>query len=158
MTSATFDLAAARAHVADLVARHRLMVATCSTVEGAESFPAVRAIRVPHVTNPRTYLVALHEIGHVLSRNARRLATRFDFPGEFACEAWAWSWACEAVPPAIASTMTPRDWRNVGQLLGTYAVRCGQELRAAGRYPEGIPGDAPDPTSQEQPPWPTPPH
>lgn len=127
--STTFDVPAAKRHVLGLVAEHRLVLSWCQGVYQAEAYPAARAVTLPRIRGARTYLVALHEIGHAVSGSARRLYARFDFPGEFACEAWAWSWACESVPPEIAAAMTDRDWAVPGWFLGTYSQRVGQELR-----------------------------
>lgn len=128
MTPARFDTAAARQHVTALADVLGVTVSWCPSVSGAESYPASRAATLPRIRGPRGYLVALHEIGHCISPAARRLYNRFDFPGEFACEAWAWSWAIEQVLPCLAEQMTDRDWATVGRCLGTYAASEGYRI------------------------------
>lgn len=124
--------AAARAHVRGLAAKHGIELVWVSGWGSAEAWPDGRSAAVPRIRDGRSYLVALHELGHCLSRESRRLHVRYDRLGECACEGWAWAWAAANADPALARELTARDWRLVGSSFVSY-------LREAAVSPEDDP-------------------
>jgi hypothetical protein len=74
---------------------------------GGRAWRKRRAISIPPVKTQVTYAVALHEIGHVLGKNAKRKLDR---------EALAWQWA-----KANAQIWTPRMDAKMQACLKSYA-------------------------------------
>ena len=105
-----FDRAAAHAHVlalADAAGVQRTDVARSGR---ARATRRTRAVAIPEIRSLRSYLVALHELGHVIGANPR---LRLDQ------EVAAWNWA-------LAHTrFEPTDacWRMIGRALGSYVAR-----------------------------------
>ena len=85
-------------------------------------------VRIPKVEDGLTYLVALHEIGHVMTHNNRN--------GKLLREAAAWEWAIENAHIPISQddwhegytlSTTILEQRNHSKRLGFTPRECGRE-------------------------------
>lgn len=73
-----------RRHVRQLLARHRISARlTYSCYE--QAIPELREVRFQPIRGPWTYLIALHEIGHVVCKHKEGSTMH--------TEAAAWQWA-----------------------------------------------------------------
>lgn len=107
-------------HLLALLDEHGLCATWETDWEKAESWPAARHVVLIVPTKPKGYLVSLHEIGHCVQLQSRRLANRKDREGELACESWAWSWAAGAADTELTAAIPPSAW--VGALGSTYGA------------------------------------
>lgn len=102
-------------HIYALAEQHRVKVRKAKRWDKAEANVRTRQVWVPPRMSDRiAYLIALHEIGHVVHGPARRLQGRFDSCGLARCEAAAWSWAVEHAYPDIVAGVTTREWEVIG--------------------------------------------
>jgi hypothetical protein len=107
---ARFVRADGAAHIAVLVSDADLRVVVAPRSDRARASRRARVVMLPEVRSLRSYLVCLHEIGHVLGPNPLR---RLDQ------EVAAWHWA-------LANTRwepTPACWAMIGRALGSYVAR-----------------------------------
>lgn len=110
-------------HVQDLADEHGIPVTWKPGWRNAEAFPSIPAITVPVIRSPRDYLVALHELGHVLSPES---ASLHDTPGPMwsylgiVSEGAAWAWAATAAKPALVRHFRAKDWDAVAYAFRTY--------------------------------------
>lgn len=98
----------------------------------AEAFVQAREVLVPYPRLPEDYLIALHELGHVLSHDADRLEHRSGTEAHLTREAAAWAWAADqalAVPPEAWNTVL-RD-----SLVGHFLDRVPWYLEASTQEP-----------------------
>lgn len=115
-----FSTANARAHLVALADEHGIAVSWVRSWRDAEAWPSDRCVTIPVIARARDYLVGLHEVGHCLSPQSRRLGDRFDCGGNMACEAWAWAWAVDNADPALLATTSGVEWHRVGDCMGSY--------------------------------------
>lgn len=108
--------------VQDLARRHRIQLTwTPSRALGTpESFPEAKAAIVPQITRGSDYLIALHELGHCLSRIARQATERLDPYGSALCEGAAWAWAVAAADPGLVRRLSAKDWNRAMYALRTH--------------------------------------
>lgn len=100
-----------RAHVLQLAAKHRITLFWLNEWGHAESFPEGRYALVPEISSAADYLVALHELGHVVSQVARRLVRSSTVYDYITMEGAAWAWAAEHADPELTGLLTASDWR-----------------------------------------------
>lgn len=110
MSAPRFDRAAAAAHVRELAGRGGLTLVVVARGDRARAWRRGRTVAVPEVRSLRSYLVCLHELGHVLGPNPR---LRLD--QEVA--AWDWALAHSRWEP------TPAARALIGRALGSYLAR-----------------------------------
>ena len=85
-------------------------------LSAAEAITTSREVRIPRPNNSRQYLVALHEFGHILGIDHRRLRLDIEMtPGEskLMVEAAAWAWALEHVSPELDEDILADDFKAV---------------------------------------------
>lgn len=93
----------------------------------AAAYEAAWMVVVPRPHNPAQYLVALHELGHLLGpikSSGRQDLNTNTTPGEyqFLCEASAWAWAVEHVHPDLEHRIDHKVFRSViGDGMSTHA-------------------------------------
>ena len=98
----------ARRHVHDLARQHDVEVHWVETWEQAEGFHAIRAVRLPFIESGSDYLIALHELGHVIAPGAGELEERGAEPfARLAAEGLAWAWAAAFCDTSL---LEPEDW------------------------------------------------
>lgn len=138
MARCPFSRNIAKVHVSTLLSTNDIAV---KWLEGRDWFWLASAshtawrVEIPRPTSPKRYLVALHEIGHLLGPIApgHRTENPDWTPGQFTLieEAAAWAWAAEHIHDAIDMSLTEAHYRSVvgeGFTKHTFAV----SVRAAG--------------------------
>lgn len=114
------------ASIDELAAEHKITVRPVSSRYRSESHIATRQVWVPPQRGPVDYLVALHEIGHIASPEARRqfrhYAELLTLDHELCLEAAAWGWALQAADRRLLNWMSRKHWTQIHALLGTYLV------------------------------------
>lgn len=78
------DFADAARHVAKIAKQNGIKIGSHSS--GGEAWRSERVMHIRPVRSAITYAIALHEIGHILGRNAKSVLER---------EGNAWAWAIE---------------------------------------------------------------
>lgn len=135
----TWNRALAIAHLEELAARHDIQLLWLTGREGVDwkyacAFHKSRTVHVPVPRNPRLYLVALHEFGHLLSPLAKRLWGATGADASTACEGSAWGWAMDHLHSALASKILRADLSHVEFGIIYHAQQCVRETRErAGR-------------------------
>lgn len=115
------DRRAAWAHLRRLAAEHRVKLHATQARWDSEAHMGTRQAFVPRqLRAPVDYLVALHEIGHIVSPLARRLIGNRQYQHEVAAEAAAWAWAVEHAEPAVLALAGERDWELVGEAMTSH--------------------------------------
>lgn len=79
-----------------------------------------RRIEVPPIVRASDYLCALHEIGHIASKRARRKNDTAKGADEINVEAAAWAWAAGRAAPEIVAKMSETEWASIGSALISY--------------------------------------
>jgi hypothetical protein len=106
----------AETHIQNLARRHKIHVRRTKDWMASEADHMTRQIFIPRVFKTGLdYLVALHEIGHLVDTHAEPIS--YFAPGVGSAlrdEAAAWAWAVEHARPEIVEAMTKTDWRRVG--------------------------------------------
>lgn len=125
----------AEEHINALAARHRITVRRTKEWSTSEADLLSRQVFIAkRIRSGIDYLAALHEIGHIVDRTARRRDLRFcnaheREPGRqvgyerLLLEAAAWAWAIKNARPVILQGFTKGDWRLVGNCWIGYAGR-----------------------------------
>ena len=100
-----------RAHVFELCKRHEICVNWCRRLSQSHALRMAEEIIIAPIRSTWSYVVALHEIGHVLGRHqdSSRVMVR---------ERWAWRWARQN-----ALAWTPTIDRRVCDDLAWYVTR-----------------------------------
>lgn len=100
---------AARRHVHELARQHDVSLHWCDTWSQAETFAALREVRIPWIEGGDDYLIALHELGHVVAPGAQQLeaSARHDVFTNLALEGLAWAWAAHVCDTSL---LEPEDW------------------------------------------------
>lgn len=113
----SFDPHAAQTAVEKLAKRHRIQL-WWHTQEGIpEAHPGTRQVWLEPVTTPYGYLSALHEIGHIVDRDSRRLLAK---GYTLTCEAAAWEWAYIHADPVVLTKINKRTRKLIREAWGTY--------------------------------------
>lgn len=103
-------------HVAAIARRGEVRVRRTKRWTSSEADVSSRQVFVPKVFyTALDYLVALHELAHILHRSAD--TTSEYEPSMGAClriEAAAWGWALDRAKPEILASMTKTDRRRMG--------------------------------------------
>lgn len=113
-----FPVDAARQQLESLADKHDVYVVWIQGYNKAVSFPEPRIAALPHPSDGTRYLVALHELGHVVDRRARRWNDRDDLYGTAVCEGFAWAWAAKKADRSFP--LSQADWARAGVLLSSY--------------------------------------
>jgi hypothetical protein len=109
----------AQAHLEELADRHGVTIDWCVRWQQAEAWG--KEVTIPRVQRPVDYLVGLHELGHCLQLQSKRLHNRADSDGQLARESWAWAWAVKHIDPDLASAITKNQWvQAMGRTYGAY--------------------------------------
>ena len=99
-------------HIAQLLQANDIREYRVDSIGKAEASPrndwGWGSIRIPEVVDGLTYLVALHEIGHVMTHNRRN--------GKLLREAAAWEWAIENAHIPVSQN----DWHEAFMSLENY--------------------------------------
>ncbi len=111
-----FDPHAAQTAVEKLAKRHRVRL-WWHTQDGPEAHPGTRQVWLDPVVSPYTYLAALHELGHVVDQDSRRLGAK---GLTMSCEAAAWEWAFLHADPVVLPTFGKRTRKLVMHAWGSY--------------------------------------
>lgn len=110
-------------HVTSLAKEHHVKVRWITDWKGAISFEQTNTVYVPVIRRPSDYLFCLHELGHVISPEARNAWTsdgsisRYE---ELLCEGAAWAWAGSQAKPALTRHLRAKDWNTVAYAYRTY--------------------------------------
>lgn len=114
-----------RNHVELLAGRYGIEINWIRNPDAAWADDLERSIGIAKPTDPQRYLVALHELGHLLDPEARRLGkqlARADARGAvldlgklMACEGYAWGWAMAHVIPEVRPMFGARHWRQTAE-------------------------------------------
>jgi hypothetical protein len=129
MNDSGFPIEEARAHIERLAAANGITVYEINRMWDSEADIRLRTIYVADPTTPLRYMIALHEMGHIVDKAARLLHDECNNP---ACEAAAWGWAYKAGNPAIMKFLTPRHWRRIGR---AWVTNLGKAARSVGTRP-----------------------
>jgi hypothetical protein len=110
---------ASRRHLHDLASQHDVALHWVDTWDQAETFAVIREVRIPWVEDGSDYLIALHELGHVIAPGAQAFEAtgRSDVFTNLALEGLAWAWA---VAVAITELVDPDDWETPIMALWTH--------------------------------------
>jgi hypothetical protein len=109
-------------HVEELCAEHQITILNRSS-HGGRASKRDRTISIKPVKTQRTYITALHEIGHIVGRG--RSGTRLQQ------EAAAWQYVLDSSVVAL----TPGTHRAMLRFLGTYLKASARAARRkTGRY------------------------
>lgn len=141
----TLAASAARRHVHDLARQHDVSLHWCDSWDQAETFARAREVRIPFIDDGQDYLIALHELGHVIAAGAQALEAtgRTDPFTNLALEGLAWAWAASVCDVAL---LEPEDWDTPLFALWTHFEK---ELEGRGA---ALPQDPfPEPVSQSDP-------
>lgn len=115
-----FDRAAARTHLRQLAAEMGVTIVWVSGYTLAEAWVDERTACLPRIRSGRDYLVALHELGHILSPHAAGLVDAGVLYDEISCEGYAWAWAASHADPVIADSISARDWALAAKCFTSY--------------------------------------
>ena len=114
-----FPYEAARAHVEYLAAINGVTVYEIKRMWDSESDIKLRTVYVADPKTPLSYMIALHEIGHIVDKVAAGVVgSGRDYHGP-ACEAAAWKWAYDNADPDLLAYVSPRHWRRIGRAWTT---------------------------------------
>jgi hypothetical protein len=111
-----------RRHLKELAAANDVSLTWIKGWERAEAFPVAREAVLPRIRTGGDYLVALHELGHILSFEASLWAHATDPYGIVLCEGAAWAWASANVSPEAVPLLSEEDWDVVGQAFSSHAA------------------------------------
>lgn len=116
----------AKTHLVTLLKLHDIKATWISGpdwLHKSESWFASRMVTIPKPYTPQQYLVALHEIGHILA--VIRWADRTGYPvAEYKLmyEAAAWGWAVEHIHPQLDQRMPEKTFlRIIGEGFASHA-------------------------------------
>jgi hypothetical protein len=101
-----------RDHIFDVARSNKIAVIEKSPSYSAKAFIGLRGIQTPRIAGPRTYLTALHELGHILHPDGDPRKS-----SELLAEVAAWEWAFENSKIPVTDKLKADCW-NKG--LGTY--------------------------------------
>lgn len=107
------DFPAKRAyrHVEQLAAKHDIEIREISKQWNSEAWVEQRLICIAKPNTAIRYMIALHEIGHIVDKVSAHVLSDHD-PG---CEAAAWAWAYDNADPKLRAHVTERHWQRIGR-------------------------------------------
>jgi len=106
-----FPVERAREHIEALAAKHKITVYEIQRVWSSEAYIERRTVYVTDPTTPLRYMLALHEIGHIVDKVSAKVV----FNHLAACEAAAWQWAYDNADDDLLACVTNRDWRLIAR-------------------------------------------
>lgn len=122
-------------HLETLLLDHDIEARVSRTRMTAEANIRSRTVFLPDLDEVCDYLIALHEIGHIVDQNARHWDTqarsarpqdRYDVRRDFKTpdmyavammEMAAWAWACKEAKRSLLNATTAADWQVVADCL-----------------------------------------
>jgi hypothetical protein len=113
----SFDPYTAQTAIEKLAKRHRVRIWWHTQDDIPEAHIGTRQVWLIPVVAPYSYLAALHELGHVIDRDARRLHAK---GATLSCEAAAWEWAFNHCDPAVLAKVGKRTRKLIYLAWGTY--------------------------------------
>lgn len=120
------DQARAKDHLEALAVRHRVVILwRPKSWKQYECHQGTRQIFVSEPDSITAYMGALHEIGHIVSTQARRFAKTENLPME---EAAAWAWALAHADPHLIDKMTKKAWQDIGNAWASHLATFYQEV------------------------------
>jgi len=128
VSGSSFPKEDARAHIEQLADDHDITIVEIRRQWTGEADTKDRCIYIADPTSPVRYMIALHEIGHIVDKAARILDDQGNGP---ACEGAAWGWAYDNALPALLKYLTPTHWRRIGT---AWVTGLGKRARAASPY------------------------
>jgi hypothetical protein len=128
MSAGAFPRDAARTHIEYLAARNGIKVYEINRMWDSEADIKLRTIYVADPITPLRYMVALHEIGHIVDKVSAGVVGKGRDYHAPACEAAAWSWAYDHADPELMKYVTPRMWRRIGR---AWVTSLGKAARSA---------------------------
>lgn len=112
----------ATSHLLSLAEKHRVRL---TWNQGRTTWQAYngRRVTLPRPVSGLHYMIALHEIGHIASRVARRWDHRYQDEGcggRVMVEGAAWAWAAEFAHPHLAAKVTNSMWARLGECFASH--------------------------------------
>jgi len=108
-------------HLHELAAEHGVKLHKAKSWVLAEAHVSTKQVWVPPtMRDVESYLIALHEFGHICQPEAAALQATTHVPSGLACEALAWGWAIEHADPALLRLAGASTWRCVGDCVASY--------------------------------------
>jgi len=115
----------AQAHLDQLAARYDIDIIWLTgradrDWKEAQAFFMSQTVHIPRPWTMRLYLIALHEFGHLLSKQAVKLweSDPHDLEKHAACEGAAWGWAVANVDPDLRGYLTNESVEDIGYAIG----------------------------------------
>jgi hypothetical protein len=115
----------AKVHLSTLVNKHGIRVRWCNGrnwMSDALAYHAAWQVTIPHPYTVRQYMVALHELGHLLGPigpDARNALPATEGEHQLLWEASAWGWAVTNVHAGLYEAITPKVWDSlIAETLG----------------------------------------
>jgi hypothetical protein len=112
--------AAMTEHISALALQAGIKVHWTPRRRGAEAFVDQGTAVIPTVTRPSDYLVGLHELGHILSPDARAVSDSYDKYDVILCEGAAWAWAAAVSDDRLMAAFRKEDWDRIGFYFRSY--------------------------------------
>lgn len=110
-------------HVRTLANDGCVTVTWCDSWHDAEAWVELRSVTLPRIHVAADYLMALHELGHVLAPDAEHLETAPGVYGRLVREGAAWAWAASvALPVSLDTWEIVLDLSLVGRFLGPHGI------------------------------------
>lgn len=121
--------ALARQHIEELAQRHRIRLRYTRRWK-SEAHSTTRQAWIPRaMRSPVDYLVALHEIGHIVLGHGYEKTLAL----EMCREAEAWAWAVDHGDPKLLRLVTKDHWMVVGSAMASFLRAEVQELSSSKR-------------------------
>lgn len=113
-------------HIYELGEKHQIKVHKAAKWTLAEAHVGTRQVWVPpRMDDAVAYLIALHELGHIVSDISREFckAAREAHVSAVIGEAAAWAWAVQTAKREIIGKRPPLKWFHyIGQLWGSHVM------------------------------------
>jgi hypothetical protein len=122
VTESAFQACRAKAHLEALAAQDAIEVVWVNTITDAAGEPGLTQpiVYLPKPHSFWRYVVALHELGHLLDVDARRLYLSNAPADELSMEAYAWAWALAHVANPWKHLVDERVRRKIGSYWQTF--------------------------------------
>jgi hypothetical protein len=118
-------------HLDRLASKHRIKLRLSAkvTAETAKAWPSHRVAVAPYPRTAVDYLLALHELGHIIDRRALSHCASAEaaakgsaavYYNEILGEAAAWAWARKHAKPELLAKMSKKDWLRIADCWASY--------------------------------------
>jgi len=126
MTKTPWPRKRTREHIDRLASDHGIAITWVRDWFDAESYPDTKIVFIPKPSCIFHYLVALHEFGHILDKDSRRLrkSSPYSMSSVLACEGHAWGWAMDhAIPEARPrASGDEKVWQGVARSFASHLI------------------------------------